>query len=205
MDELLDRIGRLVGPFSDDLLTWAVLALLGLLAILVAKRLLARRRRLGVRPEIDLTIDVPALGEHGPPLGAAVLEFYNVPVRLAAVVLASAGRTRHLPPPEELTDLFEAILPGLADVVATHQPLILRWPNQLSTRGFAHTFFRQAKLPGKGGKGSVWSAAAGLFKVEGQPIMAGMVLRAQRPISRGQEVIEREEQWLAVLRAKAPE
>jgi hypothetical protein len=55
-------------------------------------------------------------------------------------------------------------------------------------------------LPGDGGKGTPWSSAAGMFKLHGQPVMAGLVLRAARPNSFGQVILDGEEKWLGCFR-----
>ena len=68
--------------------------------------------------------------------------------------------------------------------------------------GFRPSVLRNAKLPGDGGKGSPWSSVAGVFKVKGQPVMAGLVLRAAEPNSLGQTIVEEEHQWLGCLRVR---
>jgi hypothetical protein len=183
--------------------TWIVVGAVALIVVAaLGKALFGRKRTPPERPP-DLSIDVVALGAHGPPSSGIMLELHSAPVRLAAVVLAPAGRVRELPPLNELNDVFDAILPGLADVVAAHKPLIRKWPAQLSVGGFAHTFFSQVRLPGQGGKGTPWCLVAGLFKIEGQPSMAGLVLRTEKPrSSHRQEIIDGEDQWLGVLRAR---
>jgi hypothetical protein len=161
-----------------------------------------RRRRALPKQVPDLAIDVMALPTVRPPEGGPALYYFNVPVRLAALVLAPAGRVRELPPLNQLNDIIDSIVPGLARVVAAHGTLIRRWPAQLSSKGFAHQFFTHARLPGQGGKGTPWSSAAGLFKIEGQPLMAGLILRAEAPTNLGQRIIEQEAQWLDILRIK---
>lgn len=198
MEELLKKAGEVL---SGGGAAYAVAAVVGLVALVVLWKVWTGRKRAVPAPP-ELRIDVMALGTHGPPAGGPVLEFYNVPVRLAAIVLAPAGRVRELPPFDRLGEVFEAIVPGLAAVVSAHKPLVRKWPPQPSTRGFAHTFFGQARLPGEGGKGTPWSSAAGVFKIEGQSLMAGMVLRTESTSSHGQEIIESHEQWLRILRAK---
>ena len=131
----------------------------------------------------DLKIDVVTLGEQGPPHGPPVLEFYNLPVRLAAVVFVPAGLGRELPPAEQLPPLLDAIIPGLDKVAALHGSVVRRWPKQVSATGFAHLFFSNAKLPGTGGKGTPWSSVAGVFKYQGNPVMAGLVLSPKSPIA----------------------
>jgi hypothetical protein len=105
-------------------------------------------------------------------------------------------------PDEQLASLLDAIVPGLDKVAALHRPAIRRWPNQVSARGFAHLFFSNARLPGQAGKGTPWSSVAGVVKVEGQPVMAGLVLRAAAPNSVGQTIIDAEYKWLGCLRVK---
>jgi hypothetical protein len=43
---------------------------------------------------------------------------------------------------------------------------------------------------------------AGVFKLHGHPILAGLVLRAKGPNSLGQVIVEHETQWLGCLRVK---
>ncbi len=183
-----------------DLLNWLLLAAIGVVVLLVAWKLLLRPKRRPPLQTPDLAIDVMALPTEDPAADAPKLAYYGVPVRLAALVLAPAGRVRELPPLDQLGGAIDAIFPGLARVVATHRTLVRRWPTQLSVPGFAHQFFTHAKLPGQGGKGSPWSSAAGVFKIEGQPVMAGMVFRAAGPTSLGQMIVEHEAQWFDILR-----
>ena len=200
--EVIDRLKDTVGTIPGDLLRYAIVLIVAAVLLYVVWKLLRRRRGRLPLVEPDLTIDVASLGTWGPPPDAPVLEHYNVPVRLAAIVVAPAGRARKLPPPEQLGDVFEAIVPGLARIVATHDTLVRCWPEQLSSTGFAHSFFRHAKLPGDGGKGSPWCSAAGMAKMQGQPVMAGLVMRSHEPNSLGQFICEHETKWLDVLRVK---
>ena len=172
-------------------------------ALLVARRLLGGRCRPAVKGEPDLAIDVMALPTVGPPPGGPHLAYFDVPVRLAAVVLAPSGRIRELPPLNKMNEVFDSIVPGLSGVIAAHRPVYRKWPPQLSVRGFAHMFFGHAQLPGQGGKGTPWCSAAGLFKVDGQVFMAGLVMRAETTTNLGQRIIEEEAQWLDILRIKA--
>ena len=202
--ELINHLKDAAGSWGGGLLGCAVLAIVALLVLYICWRLL--RRRPGRLPlvELDLTIDVALLGTAGPPAGAPLLEHYGVPMRLAAVVVAPAGRARSLPPRDQLAGVFEAIAPGLAQVVATHDTLVQYWPGQLSISGFAHAFFRNVRLPGDGGKGTQWCSAAGLVKLQGQPVMAGLLMFSQQPNGIGQLIVENETKWLDVLRVKPP-
>ncbi len=200
----LDPLEKAVGAIPGQVIAGIVLALIAVVALYVLMRILGVRRRKPPPQIADLTIDVTALPQTGPPPGGPAISFYGVPVRLAALVLAPAGRVRELPPPGELHDLLDSLLPGLSEVVVAHRPLIHRWPAQLSVRGFAHQFFSHAKLPGQAGKGTPWSAAAGMFKIEAQPIMVAMIFCAAAPTNLGQRILAEEAQWLDVFRIRGP-
>jgi hypothetical protein len=199
---LLDKLSDLWNQIGGSGLRYVLPAAIAVIVLWVVWRLVRRRRRVPVPLRPDLKISIAELGEAGPPPGPPILELYNLPVRLAAVVLAPVGRVSDLPPDEQLPALIEAIIPGLDKMAASHRPLIRRWPNQVSARGFAHLFFANAKLPGDGGKGTPWSSVAGVFKLKGQPVMAALVLRAAAPNSLGQTIIEKEHEWLGCLRVR---
>ncbi len=229
MPSFLDKLTDALRALPGDWLRCVPAAAVGVIVLWIAWQLVRRRKRPAPRLAPDLTVEVAALPERGPPPGPPVLEFYNLPVRLAAVVLAPVGPGRELPgkmgtgseppgakparsatgsvpvpifPDEQLALLLDAIVPGLDKVAALHRPAIRRWPNQVDARGFAHLFFSNARLPGQAGKGTPWSSVAGVVKVEGQPVMAGLVLRAAAPNSLGQTIIDAEYKWLACLRVK---
>jgi len=183
---------------------WVLLVVAGVafLATVVVIRLVHARRRAATQPQADLAVDVTVLPDLPPPSGPPALEFYNLPVRLVAVVLAPVGRASEPPAPEELPEVIDSIIPGLDAVAAAHEPLIRAWPRQVSSRGFAHSFFQNLRLPGERGKKGVWSSVAGLFRVGEDPMMAGLVLRAEIPNRHGNVVIENENQWLGILRVR---
>jgi hypothetical protein len=199
---LLDKLSDLWDQVAGSSLRYVLLAAIGVIVLWGVWRLVRRRRRVPPPLRPDLKISIAELGDAGPPPGPPILELYNLPVRLAAVVLAPVGRVSDLPPDEQIPTLIEAIIPGLDKMAALHRPLIRRWPNQVSARGFAHLFFANAKLPSDGGKGTPWSSVAGVFKLKGQPVMAALVLRAAIPNSLGQTIIEREHEWLGCLRVR---
>jgi len=198
LEQISERLAAIFGRWLS-VVPWAAALII---VLWVLWRLFQRRGRFLLRPRPELRIAVSALGDEGPPPGPPTLEFYNLPVRLAAVILAAAGRSGELPAEEETDRLLEAIIPGLDKIAELHRPLIRRWPNQLSARGFAHLVFNNVRLPGLGGKGTPWSAAAGVFKFHARPVMAGLILRAAAPNSLGQFIIETEHQWLGCLRVR---
>jgi hypothetical protein len=177
-------------------------ALLALLILLVFWRMFRRRRTdLDEAPE-DLSVQVSTLGDHGPPKADVSLELYNLPVRLAAVILAPTGRGSELPSVTNVPRMLDNIVPGLSEIVLLHKPAVRRWPAQLSTQGFSNALFGNVRLPGDHGKGTPWSILAGRFETDEQNILAGLVLCAAGPNSLGQFVIDRPGQWLDLLRVR---
>jgi hypothetical protein len=87
-------------------------------------------------------------------------------------------------------------------VYLAHKPVFRRWPNQLSVRGFAHKYFARVRLAGPGGRALPWCSVAGVFKIEGQPYLVGMLLRTATPTNLGQRIVDDATQWLSVLRAR---
>ncbi len=175
----------------------------GLVLLIVFLRLLRRRKRPGVAPPVDLTIDVADLGDEGPPRTGPQLELYNVPVRLSALILAPTGRGNELDPNADIADVTDHIVPGLGDFIHLHQPIVRLWPAQLSTRGFANTLATNVRLPGGHGKGSPWSTVAGRFEADGKQFVAGLVVCADDSNNLGQLVVERQGGWLDMLRVRS--
>ncbi len=172
------------------------------IALLLGLWALLRRRK--IKPadisRSPLFIDVQLLDREGPSPELQQLDFYNLPVRLVALVIAPVGRDRPVPSISELPQLEAAIVPGLQGIVENHNPEIWVWPTQLSVQGFTQAFFNNAPLPGHQGKGSAWCSLAGKFMYHGHAFVAGMVFRSAEPNSMGQVLVERETQWLDILR-----
>jgi len=172
-----------------------------LVVLIVVRYMRARRRVLGL-PEPDLFVDVGLLDASGPPPQGPRLEFYGTQVRLAVVVVAPAGRQGELPPAGILPTLMDRLVPGLPHVVASHRPMICRWPAQLSTQGFAQSFFNHVALPGDRGKGTPWCSIAGKLQVGDRLFLIGLVCCANQPSGLSQFVVQHEGQWLDILRIR---
>jgi len=196
----VDRLINALSSLTENAVACALVGGIVVLLFFILWKVFTGRRASAPPRAADLTIDVTGLGDQGPPADGPTLEFFNQPVRLMAVVLAPAGRVANLPPVNQWDEVYDAILPRLDKVVAIHNPLIRRWPNQVSARGFAHAFFQQVRIPGDGGKGTPWSSVAGVFKIEGRAMMAGLVLRTESASSLAQQIIDSEEKWLGCLR-----
>lgn len=189
-----------------ELWPYVLLAVGAVIALSLVRRLLRRRKKSKGALPAELTVDVAELCRagtaQGPPATGPMLEFYNLPVRLVAVVIAPVGRLREPPGQDDLTEIIDCILPGLDQVYAAHRPAVRIWPRQVSVRGFAHSFFTNVKLPHPREKKNPWSMVAGLFKVDDQPMMAGLVLQTEKPNRHAQYVMQREEDWLGILRIR---
>ncbi len=188
--------------FDWQMVVLAAVAVLALISMLVVVSFLRRRRRTPEAPPIDLTIRIGDLPQHGPPVEGPQLEFYGMPVRLAVLVLAPAGRNSQIPGADELLDAVDCLVPGLAGVLASHDPLIRSWPVQLSTQGFTHSFFNNAQLPGDRGRGTPWCSIAGRFETSSQQLLAGLVCCADKPNSQSQHTVAHMGQWMDVLRIR---
>jgi hypothetical protein len=190
----------------DPLQQWGVLAMVAVAAAVIAIAfavIMLRRRpaRFELLPP-DLSIDVASLEPAGPPATGPRLEFYHVPVRLAVMVLSPTGRGGVLPPPDKLPAIVDQLVPGFLEVVNYHRPMYRAWPAQLSSQGFAHAFFANVHLPGERGKGTPWCGAAGRFEADGEKFQIGLVLCAASPNSLSHVVVERDTQWLDLLRVR---
>lgn len=180
----------------------AAVAAVAVLVVVVLARLLRRRPADEADRPADLRIDLATLPAAGPPKDGPQLEFYNLPVRLAVLVLAPAGRGSRIPPKDLLPEIVERLLPGLMRVLSSHRPIFHRWPPQLSSQGFAQTFFACVPLPGDRGRGTPWSSAAGRVEAFGRSYLVGMVFRAAEPNSLSQTVVQHTSGWLDVLRVR---
>ena len=158
-------------------------ALLGLILLLVVANFF-RSRTSEAEEERPSTLDVSSLGDSGPN-GTPTLECYNVPTRLAAVVMAPSGRGGSMPPTPFWPKMLDASVPGIGEIVERDQPQMIEWPAQLSTSGFAHTFFKLVPLPGDQGKSTPWCSLAGRCESEFDPVMVGLVMRAEKPNNLG--------------------
>jgi len=196
MDQFISwlSVEKLAGPVAG-----VVVGLVVLVVIYRIWRAYRRRRRAAAPRGPGLGIELAELGSAGPPSEPPTLELFNIPVRLAAIVLAPAGRGGELPPPEQLPEWIDSIVPGLAEVVVAHAPLRRRWPAQLSSNGFAHAFFASVHLPGDGGRGTPWASLAGTVKGKDRSMMVALVVRSARPNSFGHRILKNEGDWLHAL------
>ena len=203
--KIIEQIKDLVKDVPGEVIKYGCIVLAAILLLKLISRSLARLR--GGKKQSDqglskFAIQVKTLGLDGPPPGGPTLEFFNVPMRLAGVVIAPLGRVASLPPDPQLAGAMDLIVPGLSKIFNAHRPKVYRWPAQVSAAGFVGRFFAEVILPGDHGKGSNWSVVGGRVKSGDTAMLVGLVLCAAGPNNLGQFTIESEAKWLDVLRIK---
>lgn len=178
----------------------AVAAVLAAVAWRIARRQARRRQASAQQAQLAICLNdfaEPSVADTGPQL-----RVYNVPVRLALVVMAPVGRDGRLPDREIWPSLIDRAIPQIRDVVAAHQTELRPWPNQLSTEGFCTKFFHALSMPARG-KGTAWTAVAGRITAVDNRYLIGLLLRGKESNNLSQYTIERDAQWLDVLRIDA--
>jgi hypothetical protein len=181
----------------------AALALLVLVvAVIFIWRRLRRRVDIVIPPPVDLGIDVSQLPQSGPMDPTLQVEIYGTPVRIAVIVLAPVGRDGVVPQMHEFLDIIEQLVPNFAAAVNRDRPLIRAWSGQLSSQGFANSFFNNVPLPGDRGKGSPWCSLVGKFTANKQQFLAGIVCCGSGDNALSQYAIQHEGQWNDILRVR---
>ncbi len=175
----------------------AVVVVIGILILLA----LFRRPKPVKNEEVLPTLDLDSLKEGEIP-SVPRLEIYHIPVQLAAIVIAPAGRNRELPDLHETVALIDHLAPGFGEVFTQHEPKVVFWPAQLSTEGFIRSFFRHVPLPGSKGRGTPWCSLAGRIETTEETLLVGLVCRAANANSLSQIFIDRASKWLDVVRIR---
>lgn len=153
-----------------------------------------RRRKTKRDPEAGLTEDLAAI-----PLPAKGPRHYqltvmNQPVRLRLVVIAPVGKKTI----GKVDSALEQVFRGLGEVAIDDKPRVRIWSPQLSTAGFAPSFFRQTKRPDPDGKPSRWILLAGPARAGATPVLLGLAVLADAPSKLGLLTMT-ETQWGEVL------
>ncbi len=188
---------------TDSALGLVLPAAAVLVVLLVLGFLWLRRKKPAPPPEPELPrVDVNQLDPSGPAAEPPVLECQGVPVRVAAVIVAGAGRLAPAPAVEIIGQVLEEVVPGLGAVYHRDRPQVLTWPAQLSTRGFTQAVFANTPLPGDRGKGSVWCIAAGRCDYQGKQYLAALVLAAASANTMTHFTLEQPHQWQSLLRVR---
>ncbi len=189
---------------SPQAITVIALSVVALLVVVAVSTFLRQRRPLqDQQGEPDLSLDVRQLPQTGPPANVpTTLQIYGTSVRLAAVIVAPAGRQATVPAVTMVPAILDIAVPGLSELIPHHHPVLRLWPSQLSTQGFTHKFFNQVPLPGDKGRGTVWCSVAGKVQAGEQAMLIGLVACSAAANNLTQIVIQHEGQWLDVVRVR---
>jgi hypothetical protein len=184
-------------PEGNNLLIYGAAAGGGLIVLILLLALVFRRKRPKVDPEAGMSEDLATY----PPAPSGKrhyqLSVLNTPVRLRLVVVAPVGKR----PVGKVDSVLEQVLRGLGEVSIDDKPRIRVWPPQLSTAGFAPTFFRTTRRPEAEGKPSRWVLLAGPARAGGVPVLLGLACVTDRPTMMG-TITMTEAQWNEVLRVE---
>lgn len=169
----------------------------GAVFVLIVIALLMRRGKKPVDPEQGLGENLagfpPAPGQPG----RRRITVQAQPMRLRLVVVAPMGKKPMTT--EDAERMFGSLMRGMDEIVKADRPRIRVWPPQLSSVGFAQSFFRRVIRPEARGRMSSWVRVAGPAKAGGMPILVGMALMADEPTDID-ELGLNEQEWLDVVR-----
>jgi hypothetical protein len=101
--------------------------------------------------------------------------------RLRLVVLAPTGMEHEPIDAHGIPDMLDDFRRGLGDLVRADKPRVCVWPPQLSSSGFAPTFFRLVESPDPAGAKSHWIRIAGPIKIAGRSYLFGLACLTDHP------------------------
>ena len=188
----------LLQPWLPVLLALLVVLLL----VFFLQRLFRNRRPTKESSQEDLHIDLASLDTTGPPAGPVRLEVYGTAVHVRVLIVAPSGRHQAALHPDDLPILLDQFMPGMSDILTLHQPIRHCWPEQLSSKGFAQSFFNLVALPGNRGKGTPWTSLTGRFQAGNQVFLLGIVCCTGDSNSLSQFFVEHEGQWFDMVRIR---
>jgi hypothetical protein len=157
------------------------------------------RARKAADPEAGL---VENLARYPMPLkmGRHRLSLQGRPCRLRLAVLAPAGR-RDLSEHGGPEALLNRVVRGLGDVAKADRARLRQWPPQLSSAGFAPTFFRNTQRPRDHGQARHWVLLAGAAKAGDLPLLVGLAVWCEEASDAGQLSVQ-PQQWAELLRVE---
>jgi hypothetical protein len=155
------------------------------------------KRQKKVDPEAGLGDDLSTLPPA--PKGQRHYQLYvmNQAARLRLVVVAPVGKKAV----GKVDSALEQVFRGLGEVSFDDKPRIRIWPPQLSTTGFAPTFFRLTRSPDADGKPSRFVMLAGPARAGATPVLLGLVVEVEDRSKLGKLTMT-ETQWGEVLRVE---
>jgi hypothetical protein len=148
------------------------------------------------RAELDMeTLSKPS----GPP-PAQRLYIRGEAMRLRLIVLAPAGTVSDLDL-SVVDKLLDRAVPGLSKQYSSDRPTVKFFPVQVSTKGFAPTFFRKTGLNVSKGQPSRWVLVAGSVAVGKKSVCLGLALWADKPSTIGMVSVDADD-WQDVCKLR---
>ena len=190
--------GQLNLTEGNNLLIYGGAAGGGLLVmVLICLVLFRGKKKPAFDPEAGLSEDLATYPQAPSGKRHYQLSVNNVPVRLRLVVVAPVGKKAV----GKVDSVLEQVMRGLGEVSIDDKPRLRVWPPQLSTAGFAPTFFRLTKRPDPEGKPSRWVLLAGPARAGGVPVLMALACQTDTPTTMGTMILT-EKQWNEVLRVE---
>ena len=157
----------------------------------------------GQKPAEPATGLLEALAAYPPPplKPNRRLTVHGRPKRLRLVVVAPVGK-RDLREFGEIEDILNRVCRGLGDLAKEDKARLRTWPPQLSSTGFAPTFFRNTRTPEDTQEAAHWSLLAGPAKMGDVPILLGLAVWSEETSDMKQLSLT-PPQWNEVLRIEA--
>jgi hypothetical protein len=155
--------------------------LLGIAIMLVFLRSLFRsggRRKKRADRQVDLR---EFLNEYPDPPSAMSIHrllIDGLEARLRLVVMAPTGLEHEPIDAHDVPELLDDFRRGLGSLIQADKPRVCVWPPQLSSSGFAPTFFRLVESPDPAGERSHWIRIAGPIKIAGKSYLLGVACLA---------------------------
>jgi hypothetical protein len=219
LDDLKEELGpvteRLPQPVQNFLEKggwWAILGVLGFIALLWLRAILRRlgraivpsgtKKKRGAKSRrVKLTVDLSKLGRPENEAGSRRLTVKGVPARLRLVILSSGTKmSRGLN--EDMVDrVLDWIKPGLALITGPDEPRVRLWPPFYSSQGFTSQIRGNVTIPEPKGKRSKWVVVSGRMTMGVTTLNVGLVLFADEPTTLRHISIP-DEQWLGALGVK---
>jgi hypothetical protein len=156
-----------------------------------------RRGKKPANPESNLVEDLAKLPPPGQGDRHYQLLVMSQPVRLRLVVVAPVGKKAL----GKIDSVLEQVFRGLGEVAIDDRPRIRLWPPQMSSVGFAPTFFRVTRRPDPPNRPSRWMLLAGPARAGSTPVLIGMAVFADVPSTAGLVTVS-ETQWNEILRVE---
>jgi hypothetical protein len=169
----------------------------GAVFVLIVIALLMRRGKRPVDPEHGLSENLASFPPAPGQPGRKRVTVQAQAMRLRLVVVAPMGKKPMTS--DDAERMVGSLTRGMDEILKADRPRVKVWPPQLSSAGFAQTFFRRVIRPEARGRMSSWVRVAGPAKAGGMPILLGMAFLSDEPTDIDEVNLD-EQEWLDVVR-----